>query len=89
MASRNYGILPTRWHLTLGSLAETSRITGHVISDSGIPVDLASVSLYREEMYGKQRFTWRELQQASKPYIFDHVAAGSYILVFNENDDRS
>lgn len=66
-----------------------ARITGHVISDSGIPVDLASVSLYREEQYGKQRIPWRELQQASKPYIFDHVAAGTYILVFNENDDRS
>src|ERR1035438_7947913 len=65
-----------------------ARITGHVISDSGMPADLASVALYRQELYGQQRGSpaWRELQQGSKPFVFDHIAAGSYILVFNEND---
>jgi hypothetical protein len=67
-----------------------ARITGHVISDSGMPADLASVALYREELYGKQRSSpaWSELQQGSKPFVFDHIAAGRYILVFNENDKR-
>ena len=67
-----------------------ARITGHVISDSGMPADLASVALYRQELYGQQRGSpaWRELQQGSKPFVFDHIAAGSYILVFNENDNR-
>ena len=67
-----------------------ARITGHVISDSGMPADLASVALYREELYGNQRNSpaWRHLQQGSKPFVFDHIAPGSYILVFNENDSR-
>lgn len=62
-----------------------ARITGHVVSDSGIPADL----IYREELNGKTTFTWRELQQGHEPYSSDHVAAGRYILVFNERDERS
>jgi hypothetical protein len=67
-----------------------TRITGHVINDSGEPAELASVALYRDELYGKQRSSaaWSELQQGSKPFVFDHVAPGSYILVFNERDNR-
>lgn len=67
------------------ALAKT-RITGHVVNDSGKPLDLASVALYREELYGKQGnpFAWSELQEGTKPYVFDHVAPGNYILVFTK-----
>jgi len=67
-----------------------ARITGHVINDSGEPVDLARVALYREELYGKQGDSpaWAELQQGSKPFVFDHIAPGRYILVFNERDNH-
>jgi hypothetical protein len=66
-------------------------ITGHVVNDSGTPLDLASVALYREELYGKQGSFpgWRELQEGSKPFVFDHIAPGRYILVFNEKDNRN
>ena len=65
-------------------------ITGHVFNDSGVPVDLARVALYREELYGKQMNSaaFGELQQGSNPFVFAHVAPGSYILVFNEKDNR-
>jgi len=68
-----------------------ARITGHVINEFGRPVDLASVSLYREELFGKpgRPRAWTELQQGSRPFAFDHIAPGSYILVFNERDDRN
>lgn len=67
-----------------------ARITGHVMNDSGMPVDIASVALYREELYGKQiSWAWSELQQGNKPFIFDHIAPGNYILVFNEKEERS
>jgi hypothetical protein len=68
-----------------------ARITGHVIDDSGKPADLAHVALYREELYGKQMkyAAWSDLQQGSEPFVFDHVAPGSYILVFNEKDVRN
>jgi hypothetical protein len=65
-------------------------ITGHVIYDSGKPADLARVALYREELYGKPTsLPWSELQQGSKPFVFAHIAAGSYILVFNERDEKN
>jgi hypothetical protein len=67
-----------------------ARITGHVVNDSGIPVDLASVALYREELYRERAYSgaWSELQQGSKPFVFDHIAPGNYILVFNEKETR-
>jgi hypothetical protein len=71
------------------ALPEAS-ITGHVINDSGEPVELARVALYRDELYGRRGgpAPRTELQQGSKPFVFDHIAPGNYILVFNERDGR-
>jgi hypothetical protein len=67
----------------------TGRIRGKVIGPDGNALPYASVELYRPSRYpGDGRsFGWSESQDLKKPeFVFEHVAAGDYILVYNDQE---
>jgi hypothetical protein len=67
----------------------TGRIRGKVIGRNGMPLPYASVELYRPRLYRSDRrsFGWSESQDLEKPeFVFEHVAAGDYILVYNDQE---
>jgi hypothetical protein len=72
----------------------TGRIAGRVIGPDDKPLPAASVSLYRADqyrqeaqgMYGFQGVRGR-LDEDWKPFQFNHLPPGDYILVFNYLDN--
>jgi len=67
----------------------TGRIRGKVIGPDGNALPYASVELYRPSRYGGDRRSlgWSESQDLKKPeFVFEHVAAGDYILVYNDQE---
>lgn len=67
----------------------TGRIRGKVIGPDGAPLPYASVELYRPSRYkGDGRsLGWSESQDLEKPeFVFEHVTAGDYILVYNDQE---
>jgi len=67
----------------------TGRIRGKVLGPDGSALPYASVELYRPSRYrGDGRsLGWSESQDLNKPeFIFEHVAAGDYILVYNDQE---
>lgn len=68
---------------------QTGRIRGKVIGPGGTPLPYASVELYRPSRYKGDRRSlgWSESQDFEKPeFVFEHVAAGDYILVYNDQE---
>jgi hypothetical protein len=66
------------------------KIRGQVFGADGKPLAYAAVELFRRDLYpGDGRaMAWFESQDLEKPeFVFDHVAAGDYILVYN-NEER-
>jgi len=71
----------------------TGRIAGTVIGPSGTPLHATSVSLYRGDQYQQENAGMYGYQgphgpreENWKPFEFDHLPAGDYILVFNYAD---
>ncbi len=67
----------------------TGRIRGKVVGPDGNALPYASVELYRPSLYrGDGRsLGWSESQDLKKPeFVFEHVAAGDYILVYNDQE---
>jgi hypothetical protein len=67
----------------------TGRIRGKVIGPDGKALPYASVELYRPNRYpGHDRsLGWSESQDLEKSeFVFEHVAAGDYILVYNDQE---
>lgn len=67
----------------------TGRIRGRVIGPDGNALSYASVELYRPSRYrGDGRsLGWSESQDLEKPgFVFEHVAAGDYILIYNDQE---
>jgi hypothetical protein len=67
----------------------TGRIRGKVLGPDGSALLYASVELYRSSRYpGDGRsLGWSESQDLKKSeFVFEHVAAGDYILVYNDQE---
>jgi len=67
----------------------TGRIRGKVVGPDGTALPYASVELYRPSLYrGDGRsLGWSESQDLKKPeFVFEHVAAADYILVYNDQE---
>ena len=67
----------------------TGRIRGKVLGPDGNALPYASVELYRPSRYGGDRRSlgWSESQDLKKPeFVFEHVAAGDYILFYNDQE---
>ena len=70
----------------------TGRITGRVIGPDGQPLHATRLDLYRLDQYteGKRGIfgsqgPWPPLNEW-RPFAFDHLSAGDYVLVFNYAD---
>jgi hypothetical protein len=65
----------------------TAHIHGRVIGPDGKPLKNADVALFRKDRYKESDMGWWEFQGEEKGYFqFDHVAPGTYVLVFHNSN---
>jgi hypothetical protein len=76
----------------------TASIRGRVLGPDGNPLRIARVGIYRKELYSPDRvgariwgtayMYWAYQDQDQDYFEFHHLAPGSYILVFNDEDEQ-
>jgi hypothetical protein len=64
-----------------------TQITGHLVGPDGSFVQ-GGVELFIEDIYAQQQEKkgWWEFSSGEKGFLFNHVAPGDYILVFNSSN---
>jgi hypothetical protein len=62
------------------------RIRGRVLGPDDKPLENADVALFRVDRYNESEMGWWEYQGERKHFEFDHVAPGSYMLVFHNSN---
>lgn len=71
------------------SAMPTGSISGQVIGPDGNALRSASVELYTADEYRPDSHGDRAFQSEGKPFQFDHLPPGEYLLVFDRANDPS